>query len=147
MKRKQDIAAIAGALGVSRVMTLPGGSGHGPLGLLQLRAEVQERLGSSGGRPTDPEWDIRRTVPFRRDRWKQIEKLAAALGGERTTSPAQLAAILVERGLDTTLESLAEPNWTIPVRQAPLDLHATSFRASNVEIVPSSPKNKGTDSC
>jgi hypothetical protein len=47
---------------------LPGLPSAGPLDLLQLRAEVAARLKSSGGRPTDPNWDVQRLVPFQSKR-------------------------------------------------------------------------------
>ncbi|MBM4368042.1 MAG: hypothetical protein FJ090_14620 [Deltaproteobacteria bacterium] len=97
---KQGADRIAGALGASRRVTLAPGGGQGPLGLLQLRAEVADRLRSTGGRPTDPDWTVRRVVPFRPAGWAELEEFAARLTASgRSVSPAQLAAILIERGL------------------------------------------------
>lgn len=95
--RPEDVAL---ALGASRHVALPSRGAQGPLGLVQLRAEVAERLRSSGGRPTDPAWTVRRVVPFRPSGWAELEVLAARLtSAGRTVSPAQLAAVLIERGL------------------------------------------------
>jgi hypothetical protein len=70
--------------------------------LLQLRAEVARRLRSTGGRPTDPEWNVQRLIPFRDDRWRQLEELAKALSThERRVGPGQVAAILIERALES----------------------------------------------
>jgi hypothetical protein len=92
---------VGQALGASRVVTLSGLPSGGPLDLLQLRADVARRLKSTGGRPTDPEWDTQRLVPFRGERWKQLERLAEALSTkERKVSPGQLAAILLDRVLE-----------------------------------------------
>jgi hypothetical protein len=93
---------IAKALAAQRVVALDRFPSQGPLDLLELRAEVTRRLRSSGGRPTDPDWDIRRLVPFRREGWKQLERLAkqCELEGQRV-SPSQLAALLIERGLES----------------------------------------------
>lgn len=100
---------LAKALGASRRMTLPAGLGEGPLGLLALRQEVDARLRSSGGRPTDPEWTVRRVVPFRREGWTELELFAARLTESgRTVSPAQLAAILIERGLAALEDGVAQ---------------------------------------
>lgn len=92
---------IAAALGASRTFHVTGGTlSQGPLGLAQLRAEVSERLRSSGGRPTDPDWTVRRVVPFREAGWAELQEFAARLTAQgRSVSPAQLAALLIERGL------------------------------------------------
>ena len=91
---------VGQSLGASRVVALSKLPSGGPLDLLELRAEVMSRLRSTGGRPTDPEWDTQRLVPFRSERWKQLETLAGSLSTqERKVSPGQLAAILIERGL------------------------------------------------
>jgi hypothetical protein len=97
---KDSAVRIAQALGANRVTPLPNLPSGGPLDLMQLRAEVAQRLKSSGGRPTDPSWDVQRLVPFGESRWRQLEALAEQLsGGGRSVSPAQLAAILLERVL------------------------------------------------
>lgn len=91
---------IQEALGARRVVKLDRLPSQGPLDLLQLRADLQRRLRSSGGRPTDPDWSIRRVVPFKEGHWRELEELAEACGGEgQNVSPGQLAAVLVESGL------------------------------------------------
>ena len=97
-----DAVDVRRALGASRVIAIPGLPSSGPLDLLQLRAEVGERLRSSGGRPTDPNWSVQRLVPFREERWHQLEELAEQLSSSgRRVSAGQLAAILIERALDS----------------------------------------------
>lgn len=91
---------IAEALGSSKVSPIRGGRSCGPVDLLALRAEARRRLQSSGGRPSDPAWDLTRQVPFKAADWKALEELAAAISTEdRSLSAGQLAAILIERGL------------------------------------------------
>ncbi|MFO0756224.1 MAG: hypothetical protein U0359_07015 [Byssovorax sp.] len=98
--KKSPTDEIERALGASRVIPLQATSSGGPLDLMQLRAEVATRLRSSGGRPTDPSWNIQRLVPFQKARWRELEALAAALSqAGRRVSPGQLAAILIERAL------------------------------------------------
>ena len=88
------------ALGAERVISLEDLPNQGPLDLIQLAAELKSRLQSSGGRPSDPEWDLRRTIPLKKEHWLQLNELAAALSKEgREISPAQLAAVLLERAL------------------------------------------------
>jgi hypothetical protein len=97
---------IRQALGAQRVVPVTGLPSQGPLDLLQLRAELNRRLCSSGGRPSDPEWTIRRLVPFKQAEWQELERLAeqCAQQGQRL-SPSQLAAVLIERGIDELKKS------------------------------------------
>ena len=91
---------IADALGASRVEDVDANA-QGPLGLMQLRAQMRRRLRSTGGRPSDPSWTMRRVVPFNPDRWSALEALSERLSSEgRTVSPGQLAAMLIEHGLE-----------------------------------------------
>jgi hypothetical protein len=78
---------------------------HGPFGALQLAAELAERLqpgrGARPGRPTDPEWAVRRLVGFRRETWQRLGQIAAdASTPQRRVSPAQVAAMLIEAGVE-----------------------------------------------
>ena len=109
-KKTDLVSRVAQSLGASRVISLPGLPSGGPLDLLQLRANMARRLRSSGGRPTDPGWKVQRLVPFGEARWRQLEKLAEELSSaERKISPGQLAAILIERALDTIGEAKRHP--------------------------------------
>jgi len=104
-KSEDKASAVAAALGASRVVALPGLPSGGPLDLLQLRAEVAQRLRSSGGRPTDPNWNVQRLVPFSDAHWRQLVELAERLStDERKVSPGQLAAILIDRALSGMAE-------------------------------------------
>jgi hypothetical protein len=97
------------ALGAQRVIPLEGLPSQGPLDLLQMREEVGRRLRSSGGRPTDPEWALRRLVPFKQQGWQQLERLAKACSDQgQAVSPSQLAAILIERGLEDLKKAMGE---------------------------------------
>jgi len=99
-KNEQKPDRFAQALGASHTQELPQKSAQGPLGLLQLREQVQHRLVSSGGRPTDPSWTMKRVVPFQPTHWEELERFARVLSeGGRTVSPAQLAALLIEQQL------------------------------------------------
>lgn len=109
--RKEFAHRVAEALGASKTVSLPFLPSQGPLDLLHLRAEVQRRLRSSGGRPTDPRWDIVRTVRFRTQTWKFLEELARAISREgRGVSPAQVAAILLEQALSVIAGNLPSSN-------------------------------------
>lgn len=123
--------AIAEALGASRVIDLDAAD-HGPIELLALRREVSERLQSSGGRPSDPSWTISRQVPFNELHWKRLQKLAGEVGSERRrVGAAQLAAILVERGLD----EIEEDRWRdvlVASREQPPRIGAEAAEAAGI---------------
>ena len=105
-KRKGFEKRVAEALGAQRSLPLDGLPSRGPLDLLQLRAELGRRLRSSGGRPTDPEWTLRRIIPFQEQGWRDLERVAARCSQEgQDVSPSQLAALLIECGLQDLLRA------------------------------------------
>lgn len=106
MTKRED--RIAEALGASRVVELEQPASGGPLDLLALRHEVSERIRSTGGRPTDPAWTLARQVPFKTESWERLQDLAEEIGtGGRRVGAAQLAALLVESGL----EEVEDAHW------------------------------------
>lgn len=110
---------VTEALGAQRSLPVNGLPSQGPLDLLNLRAELGRRLRSSGGRPTDPEWTLRRVIPFKEKGWRDLERLAARCSHEgQTVSPSQLAALLIERGLQ---DLLREQDVRKRDRRAPVD--------------------------
>jgi hypothetical protein len=77
---------------------------------VQLRHELGARLRSSGGRPSDPDWDLRRVIPLKQECWDQLKELAADLSGAgREISASQLAAVLLERALEGLREARTAP--------------------------------------
>ena len=94
MTKKMD--RIGKALGATRQFSLKT-KVAGPLNLLQLQEEIDARLRSRGGRPSDPEWDLRRVIPLKRSSWDFLRKTSEKL----RVNPGQLAAILLERGIDS----------------------------------------------
>lgn len=106
--KKEDKAKIAKALGASRVVEVGRKKIGGPLDLLALREEFNQRLRSSGGRPTDPDWTVSRQVPFKEDSWNRLQALAGEVGASgRRVGPAQVAALLIE----SSLEEVGEAQW------------------------------------
>jgi len=61
--------------------------------LLELGEQAHGRFRATGGRPTAPEWDIRRLVPFNGMIWRLLERIGEQAG----LSAGQLAAMLVDR--------------------------------------------------
>ncbi len=97
--RKNKQNKIARILGADRVVHLKSHGKKGPLGWLQLAQEVQDSLQSTGGRPSVPERDIKRLVPFNEHIWSQLSRKANTFSRKgNKISPAQLAAFLVEKG-------------------------------------------------
>lgn len=109
-RRSVDVSKIGDAFGASRsfkVKTQP----HGPFGVAALAREVQDRLVSTGGRPSDTAPTIRRLVTIRRTVWQDLRRRAARLSASgRSVSPGQLAAILLEKGLKDLEESDGNQN-------------------------------------
>jgi len=94
MAKKVDrIGKILGATRQFAVKT----RAAGPLDLVQLREEINERLESRGGRPSDPEWDLRRVIPLKGSSWNFLREKS----GELQVSPGHLAAIILERGIES----------------------------------------------
>ena len=91
----RQVARYAEALGADVVEAIATPSAQGPLGMIQLAEEVRRRLVSRGGRPTMPEWDMKRPIPLCRRNWLRL----TAIGRELGLSPAQFAALLIERAL------------------------------------------------
>ena len=110
----QDFGAALGASHSFGVKSTP----HGPFGVAALLDEIRNRLVSNGGRPSDSSPTIRRLVPIKKKIWRTLKAQAANLSsyGKRV-SPAQLAAILVEKSI-SELES-----------QERHDLNAAEFQA------------------
>ncbi len=106
--KKEDKAKLAKGLGASRVVDVGQKSIGGPLDMLALRQEFNERLQSSGGRPTDPSWKVSRQVPFKEESWSRLQDIASEVGASgRRVGPAQVAALLVEN----SLEELEDARW------------------------------------
>jgi hypothetical protein len=94
-----DMERIAKELGAQRRGKVSPRGGY--FGALQLAAEVMARfrVPEGGGRATDPSWSEQRLVRLSTKTLKQLEKLA-----EQThASPMQVAAILLERAVETVV--------------------------------------------
>ena len=94
MAKKMD--RVGKALRATRQLTLKT-KAAGPLNLRQLRQEIDARLSSRGGRPSDPEWKLRRSIPFKEDSWNFLREKGKEVGAD----PGQLAAILLEREIES----------------------------------------------
>src|ERR1700757_389860 len=92
-----DMERIAKGLGAERRGKVSPRGGY--FGALQLAAEVAARfrVPEGGGRPTDPSWSEQRLVRLSPKTLEQLEKLA----GQAHASPMQVAALLLERTLQT----------------------------------------------
>lgn len=106
--KKEEKAKLAESLRASRVVEVGQKRIGSPLDMLALREEFNERLQSSGGRPTDPSWKVSRQVPFKEESWSRLQDIASEVGASgRRVGPAQVAALLVEN----SLEELEDARW------------------------------------
>lgn len=104
-EQSSDFSAVFGASRSFAVSNKP----HGPFGVAALLDEIQTRLVSRGGRPSDPAPTIRRLVPIKKQVWSNLKAQAAFLSSRgKRVSPAQLAAMLVERSV-SELETVQKP--------------------------------------
>lgn len=95
----RDQEAISRALGSARPVPMET-SGFVPTTLLVLAHGFNERLRSTGGRPTDPSWTLTRRVPFSPATWEALNTIAMRLSNaERKVAPAHVAAALIEQGI------------------------------------------------
>jgi len=71
---------------------------YAPPFLDEVRKTLQERLTSSGGRPTVSGWDIVRKTRYSKKTWSHLSGLAArwSKAGGVSVSPSQVAARIVE---------------------------------------------------
>lgn len=94
---------IAEALGASQVVKLPRRP-RGPFDALLLMQTIHRQLqpGRSGGRgrPSNPDWTLRRQVPFSEETWSLLHDYAEAFSTtDRRVSPAQVAGAILDQVL------------------------------------------------
>jgi hypothetical protein len=89
---------------------------------LAIRGWFDERrkgLVSSGGRPTHPDWTLKRQIPMTDATWSSLKQIANDLSQSRgTISPAQAGALLLEAAVYGPLGVLTMPDL---VATAPTD--------------------------
>ena len=95
---------ISNALGSTRMIPIAKLNLGSPLSWLNLQ-ELRNRLISTGGRPSDPCWDTRRLIPFRRKVWDYLADEAKSISTrDRKVGPAQLAAMIIENYLRPSID-------------------------------------------
>lgn len=111
-----DDKALAEALG-SRGSQQVHGATALPIGLFALAHRFNERLQSSGGRPTDPNWTLTRRVPFAPETWEALNAIADRISSpHRKVAPAQVAAALLEDSI-SELDDAAERAFANRIRR------------------------------
>jgi hypothetical protein len=95
-----DMDRIAKELGAERRGKVSARGGY--FGALQLAAEVEARfrVPGGGGRATDPSWSEQRLVRLSPKTLARLESLAE----KAHASPMQVAALLLERAVQTVVE-------------------------------------------
>ncbi len=81
----------------------------GFFGALQLAESVRRRFRApkGGGRARDRAWTLKRLIPVRPETLARLEKLAAEVSElvDHRVEPLQVAAVLIERDLETSLDT------------------------------------------
>lgn len=94
---------IQSALGASRAIPVDVPNSHGPPGLQQLAAVVQQRV-----HPSPPEANqIQRSISLPLETWEKLDGLAQELtrSASKHVSVSDIAASLVMQGIDTVASS------------------------------------------
>jgi hypothetical protein len=110
--KKRTSINIAKILGASKEIKLKHKATGGPLDWLTLAHTVQSCLISRGGRPSNPQWDTKRLVPFSTETWKHLLQKKKDIGAQgRKVGPAQLAAIMIEKYLSGKIGEFYIVGW------------------------------------
>jgi hypothetical protein len=97
-KRTEEQKFFMRELGADDAIPLSNKKLSGPIDWLGLAAALHKRFVSRGGRPSDPQWDTKRLVPFRRKIWEYLAASAKQISATGPkVRPAQLAGIMIER--------------------------------------------------
>lgn len=108
MKTHLDSNKIAKALGAVRRGKVKASGGF--FGALQLLAEVEARfrVPSGGGRPTDPNWTVRRLVGMTNATLQRLEEIAKRISDSKhiQLNPMQVASILLESSIASVDDAL-----------------------------------------
>jgi hypothetical protein len=100
MGESLDMERIAQELGAQRRGKVTPGAGY--FGAQQLAAEVSARfrVPDGGGRATDPSWSEQRLIRVSPQTLEQLAKIAE----QAHASPMQVAALLLERAVQTVVK-------------------------------------------
>jgi hypothetical protein len=113
-RRRITPEEIESGLGAKRVAVIP--TSGSPMSTYALRQELFRRLRSTGGRPGLDGVDMKAKVPMQRSRWKKLERLAKQVETDTfRPSPAQLASVILDRGIDQFEQTLTK---TVGQRQS-----------------------------
>ena len=123
MKPRLDTAKIAKALGAVHRGKVKSGGGY--FGAIQLLADIQSRLRTpeGGGRPTDPNWTVRRLVGMTDSTLRRLQAIAKQISDAKhiNLNAMQVAAILLERsiaGIEDPLDLVIDHPMTEPRKKA-----------------------------
>lgn len=88
----------------------------------------RRKLKSSGGRPTNPDWALKRQVPFAPETWERLKAIADDWSEPGTAvGPGQVAAFLLEDILSDREPARPTPVRLPPTKQ-PDDCDSSRFR-------------------
>lgn len=69
------------------------------------------RLDSSGGRPTNPRWSLRRQIPLAPETWTSLKQLADQWSVGQKLGPGQVAAFLLEDAVKLAVSRHEQPEY------------------------------------
>lgn len=115
-KTKEALDPLSSVLQDHAAVVIKEPGGHGALSATEVLAwrswfnQRRRALSSSGGRPTNPKWTLKRQIPFSAETWKELEERARVCSGsEQKIAPGQLAAFLLEESVGTPSTQKATP--------------------------------------
>jgi hypothetical protein len=115
---------IEKGLGAERVASVP--PGGSPISAYALRQELFRRLRSTGGRPGLDGADMKPKIPMRRAKWKKLVQLAKQVESDTFhPTPAQLASVILDAGIDQFGQALRLDRAEIERRGREIDNDAT----------------------
>lgn len=107
--KKNEIAEI---LGSNRVIKLEGQKLAGPLTYLNLIREVNRRIASKVGRPSDILATKYHNIPLTDEVWKKLQQKTKMIPSKKTLSTSHLATLLIEEGLKRLEAEIDQYNLT-----------------------------------
>ena len=130
-------------LSAYRMRCIREGRARGPVLLLELAEEAHARMGSRvTGRPSVREWDLRRMIPLSRGHWQDLKRFASRIG----LAASQLAALLIERGLDRLQTESQMGLLSVPGPSSRVDGRKTPLAGPGVRGAPPSASGRGGSS-
>lgn len=123
-KNKKALDPLSSVLQEHAAVVIEEPGEHGALSATDVLAwrswfdRRKRKLSSSGGRPTNPNWTLKRQIPFSRETWEELEGRAQACSQSgQKIGPGQVAAFLLEDSLCSPISRTTGPGYDLDVDQ------------------------------